>query len=276
MKAVSLFSGAGGADLGLHAAGIETVAMCENAPHARAVLRYRFPGIPLHDDVTTFDGTQYKGVDLVSGGSPCQDLSVAGKREGIQGLRSSLFFHQVRIWHETEAPYLKWENVYGALSSQSGADFALVLSTLVGAAVAVPADGWPRGGVVAGPTAVAAWYVFNLEHFGVPQSRDRVVVLAARAGGVDPAEVLAIRPRVRGDTAPRFEARENAAALAGSGTGESRGGGQAININDSQARLSDVAHAIAAQKGAGSAMQIGAQCVAVLAERERERERDKK
>lgn len=230
LTALSLFSGCGGAELGLHAAGIRVIAMCENAPHARAVLRYRFPDIPLHDDVTTLDGRPFKGVDLVCGGSPCQDLSVAGKRGGMtegSGTRSALFFHQVRIWHETEATYFQWENVHGALSSQQGADFAAVLSALVGAPVAVPADGWGRGGVAAGPQAVAAWYVFNLEHFGVPQSRDRVVVLAARAGGVDPAQVLALGEGVRGDSPPRFAAREDAAPALESGTGAGREGGGA-------------------------------------------------
>src|SRR5690606_7749441 len=127
------------------------------------------------------------------GGSPCQDLSIAGKRAGMtegSGTRSSLYFEQVRILQESEAPYFLWENVLGALSSNNGRDFAAVLSALVGAAVPVPSDGWQSAGVAAGPAGVAAWRVLDAQFFGVPQRRRRVFVLGARAGGVDPAEVL--------------------------------------------------------------------------------------
>ncbi len=216
LRVLSLFSGAGGADLALEAAGYEVAALCEIEPHARAVLRYHWPDVPLHGDVAQLDATPYRGkVDVVVGGSPCQDLSVAGKRAGLtegSGTRSSLFFEQVRIWRETEAPYLIWENVDGAFSSQKGADFAAVLSAIVGDAVAVPSDGWERGGVACGRDAVAAWRLLDLQHFGVPQRRERVVVLAARAGGVDPAQVLALGEGLRWDTAPRFAAREGVAA----------------------------------------------------------------
>lgn len=230
LRALSLFSGAGGADMALEAAGIEVVGLCEIEPHARAVLRYHWPTMPLHGDVCLLDGTKYRGIDLVVGGSPCQDLSVAGKRGGLEegsGTRSSLFFEQVRIWNESGALYLAWENVFGALSSNGGADFAAVLSALVGAAIPVPANGWSRGGVAAGRDAVAAWRVLDLQHFGVPQRRERVIVLAARAGGVDPAEVLALAEGVRGDPAPRFAQREGAASAVATGVGAGSGNGRA-------------------------------------------------
>lgn len=190
-----LFAGAGGMSLGLEAGGFHAVAHAEIEPHARAVLRHRWPDTRLDGDVTQINGADYAGITLLSGGSPCQDLSVAGKRAGLTGSRSSLFHQQVRIWQESGASYFLWENVLGALSSNDGADFATVLSTIVGSTVAVPADGWRGGGgVVAGRDAVAAFRVLDLQHFGPPQRRVRVFVFASRTGGVDPAEVLAIHP----------------------------------------------------------------------------------
>lgn len=222
MNVLSLFSGAGGADLALEAAGFAVSALCEIEPHARNVLRYHWPDLTIHGDVCDLDGTAYRGrVDVVVGGSPCQDLSIAGKRKGLaegSGTRSSLFHEQVRIWRETDAPYLIWENVKGAYSSNGGQDFAAVLAALVGATVDVPRGGWLRAGgssgYVDGPSGVAAWRLLDLQHFGVPQRRERVVVLAARSGGVDPAEVLAVREGVSGYPAPRYAQREGAAAAA--------------------------------------------------------------
>ena len=211
-----LFAGAGGMSLGLEAGGFHAAAHAEWDHHARAVLRYRWPDTRLDGDVTEINGADYTGITLLSGGSPCQDLSVAGKRAGLTGSRSSLFHQQVRIWHESGAPYLLWENVAGALSSNKGRDFATVLSTIVGSTVAVPADGWRGGGgVVAGRDAVAAFRVLDLQHFGPPQRRVRVFVLAARAGGIDPAEVLSLAEGVCGHPSPRQQSRESTAARAG-------------------------------------------------------------
>ncbi len=213
-----LFAGAGGMSLGLEAGGFHALAHAEIEVHARAVLRNRWPGVRLDGDVTQINGADYAGITLLSGGSPCQDLSVAGKRAGLTGSRSSLFHEQCRIWRESGAPYLLWENVLGALSSNNGRDFATVLSTIVGSTVHVPADGWRGGGgVVAGRDAVAAFRVLDLQHFGPPQRRVRVFVLAARTGGVDPAEVLALSEGVCGHPSPRQQSREGVAARAGGG-----------------------------------------------------------
>jgi DNA (cytosine-5)-methyltransferase 1 len=212
--------------MGLDAAGFEPIAHAEIEPNARAVLRRQWPTVPLHGDVTQIDGTQFRGVTLISGGSPCQDLSVAGRRAGLDGARSGLFHEQVRIWKESEAPYLIWENVLGALSSNNGHDFAAVLSAIVGADVAVPAHGWKRGGVASGRDAVAAWRVLDLQHFGPPQRRVRVFLVAARAGGVDPAEVLALGESQCGHPSPREQAEEAArrelAGRAGASTIDTR------------------------------------------------------
>jgi DNA (cytosine-5)-methyltransferase 1 len=224
---LELFAGAGGMSLGLETAGWRCVAHAEIEPHARAVLRHRWPDVPLYGDVAELDGTQFRGVTMVTGGSPCQDLSIAGKRAGMtegSGTRSSLFFEQVRIWNELQAPYILWENVYGAFSSNAGRDFAAVLSALVGGAVPVPADGWVRAGVVAGPIGVAAWRVLDAQYFGVPQRRRRVFVLGVRGGGVDPAEVLSLAESLSGHLATSGEAREGVAADAGAGAAVTRTG----------------------------------------------------
>lgn len=218
---VELFAGAGGLSRGLEAVGFHCRAHAEIEPHARAVLRAKWGSTRLDGDVTQLHGADYAGITLLSGGSPCQDLSVAGKRAGLSGARSGLFYEQVRIWNESNAPYFLWENVYGALSSNAGADFAAVLSTLVGATLAVPTDGWRRAGVAAGPTAVAAWRVLDLQHFGPPQRRVRVFIVAARTGGVDPAEVLAVCPCGERDfkTSPRERQRIAASTAGGVGSG---------------------------------------------------------
>lgn len=211
---VELFAGAGGMSLGLEAGGFAPMAHAEIEPHARAVLRQHWPDVRLDGDVAQINGADYAGVTLLSGGSPCQDFSVAGKRAGLVGARSSLFHEQARIWHESGAPYLLWENVGGALSSNQGRDFATVLSALVGSPVTVPRDGWRGGGgVVAGRDAVAAWRVLDLQHFGPPQRRVRVFVLAARTGGVDPAEILALGESMCGHPAPRAQSRESVTGI---------------------------------------------------------------
>ena len=231
---VELFAGAGGMSLGLEAAGWTAVAHAEIEPHARAVLRKHWPDTPLEGDVSQMDGSKYAGVTLLTGGSPCQDLSIAGKRAGMtegSGTRSSLFFEQVRIWQETQAPYILWENVCGALSSNNGRDFAAVLSALVGAAVPVPSDGWESAGVAAGPTGVAAWRVLDAQWFSVPQRRRRVFVLGVRPGGVDPAQVLLDGDGLCGDSAPGGEAWEGAAPDAGRGA---QGGGGVTYAMDAE------------------------------------------
>lgn len=230
VRVVECFAGAGGLSRAWELGGAEVVAHLEIDEAARSVLRAHWPGVRLLGDVAALaHGRRVRRwwreavgrVDVVSGGSPCQDLSVAGARAGLGGARSSLFFEQVRLWRMLGAPYFLWENVAGAFSSRRGADFAVVLSALVGGAVAVPRRGWRHAGVVAGPGGVAAWRCTDLHRYGVPQRRRRLVVVAARAGGVDPAEVLALTDGVCGDPPARGEAGEDAAAgvggIAGSG-----------------------------------------------------------
>lgn len=207
-----LFAGAGGLSLGLERAGWEHAWHAEISAAPRAILAHRWPNVPLLGDVTTLDGkalTALHGpIDLLSGGSPCQDLSVAGKRKGLEGARSGLFFEQMRLWDETGADLCLWENVDGARSSNNGKDFGEVLRAFVGAPIPVPSDGWRSAGVAAGPRGVAAWRVLDAQYFGVPQRRRRVFVLGTRTGRVDPAEVLSLAEGVRGDSQASGEAGE--------------------------------------------------------------------
>jgi DNA (cytosine-5)-methyltransferase 1 len=237
VRFAELFAGAGGLSLGLERAGHECVWHAEWADAPRQVLKHHWPDVPLYGNVTALDGralvAMHGPIDLLSGGSPCQDLSVAGKRAGLEGSRSSLFFQQMRLWDEAGADLCLWENVDGARSSNNGKDFAEVLRAFVGAAIAVPSGGWRSAGVAAGPQGIAAWRVLDAQFFGVPQRRRRVFVLGTRTGSVDPAEILSLAEGVRGDPSTRREAGEGAAGRAGVGapiTFKERGRGDGYNL----------------------------------------------
>lgn len=183
MKIGSLFSGGGGGDLGFTNSGHEIVFGCEIDPRARSVFRYHHPDIPIYHDVreVTHDRLKADGVpfpELIMGGSPCQDLSVAGKRAGLGGERSGLFHEQCRIADELGSEWVVWENVAGAFSSNGGDDFAAVLGGLTGNTPTVPKRGWRNAGVCVGPNRVAVWRVLDAQNFGVPQRRRRVFVVA--------------------------------------------------------------------------------------------------
>jgi DNA (cytosine-5)-methyltransferase 1 len=172
MNLVSLFSGVGGFELGFEKAGFKTVFQCEVDGNAAGVLMRHWPDVPKWIDVTTLSGSTVVGVcaepDCVVFGSPCQDLSVAGRRAGIGGSRSSLFYEAIRVVKEirevTNGEYPKWvvwENVAGALSSNGGDDFGAVLDEMAGA----------------GAVGIE-WAVLDAQYFGVPQRRRRVFVVA--------------------------------------------------------------------------------------------------
>jgi len=223
MRVLSLFSGAGGMDLGLESAGHEIVGMCEIDQKARSVLARHWPDVPLHDDVTTFETGAWHGrVDLVAGGSPCQDLSVAGNRRGLDGQRSGLFWHQCRIADSVAAPWFLWENVAGALSSNNGADFAAVLWGITGTLPAVPDGGWRSAGVCVGPKRTAVWRLLDAQYFGVPQRRRRIFVVAGPRNLCGP-EILLESEGLRGDSAPRSQKKEDVASTVAEGIAGSLG-----------------------------------------------------
>ncbi len=125
---VSLFTGVGGFDEGFENAGFKTVGQVEIDPWCQQVLRRHWPDVPKHDDITTAHGMMFGAADVVTFGSPCQDLSVAGKRAGLDGARSGLFVEAMRFIREMREgtdgrypEYAVWENVCGAFSSGAGA-----------------------------------------------------------------------------------------------------------------------------------------------------------
>lgn len=162
---VSLFAGVGGFDLGAELGGFEVIGQVEIDKNCQQVLRQRFPNALLHDDVTTAiawakENDLIGRVDIVCGGFPCQDVSVAGKRAGIAGARSGLFWEAIRFAEEVQAHTIVLENVPGLLSSNDGRDFGVVISTLADA-------GYSH----------IEWRVLDSQFFGVPQRRRRVFII---------------------------------------------------------------------------------------------------
>ena len=231
MKIGSLFSGGGGGDLGFVQAGHQLVFGCEIDPKARAVLRYHHPNLPIYHDVreVTRERLIADGIalpDMVVGGSPCQDLSMAGLRAGLDGERSGLFTEQCRVADELSAEWVCWENVAGTFSSNRGADFAAVLEGLTGHRPEVPKKGWRTGGVCIGPKRVAVWRVLDAQNFGVPQRRRRVFVVAGpRELARRVVEVLFEPESSERDPATRSKSWADIAAETEGSIGTASGGG---------------------------------------------------
>lgn len=227
MRVLSLFSGVGGFDMGLEAAGMKTVFQCEIDPHATSVLHYHWPDIPKWGDVTTLTGAyileKTGGVDVVAWGSPCQDLSLAGKRKGLSGERSGLFHEGIRIIKELRElsngkypTWSIWENVYGALSSNRGADFGQVLYEMDEAGA-----------------CFSEWAVLDAQYFGVPQRRRRVFITSCFDSATSercPSPLLPVAESLRGDLAPRRAQRKGTSSKTAKSVGA--GGSRAAGEND--------------------------------------------
>jgi len=208
MKVLSLFSGVGGFDMGLENAGMETVFQCEWDKHANTILNKHWPDVPKWEDVSTLTGKHILSkapvIDVVAWGSPCQDLSVAGKRSGLEGERSGLFHEGIRIIKElrkeTNGQYPRisiWENVVGALNSNRGADFGIILDEMAEAGA-----------------LVIEWAVLDAQHFGIPQRRRRVFVIAIFDPAIAqrcPNPLLPVAESLPGHLAKGKPARKSAA-----------------------------------------------------------------
>lgn len=187
MRFISLFAGVGGFDLGLEKAGHTCIGQVDIDPYCRKVLDKQFPTVPKWDDVTTAkewaDEQGFVGTtDLVCGGFPCQDVSVAGRRAGLAGKRSGLFFDALEFAVHVKANYLILENVPGLLSSNNGRDFGTVISEM--------ADAGYRH---------IEWRVLDSQFFGVPQRRRRIFIVGSttdRSG----SPIFIEREGLRGDT----------------------------------------------------------------------------
>ena len=201
MKVGSMFAGIGGFDLGFERAGFEIAWCIEWDKAAQSILRRHFPKAKIYGDISQLDGSELEQVDVVCGGFPCQDLSVAGKRAGLAGARSGLFYDAMRIVKRLNPSVLILENVPGLLSSNHGLDFATVLREV--------GQGWD--------CAEVGWRVLDSQYFGVAQRRRRVFVVAgsrigcaesilalAEVGGGDPPSRGATRKDAAGDAARCF------------------------------------------------------------------------
>ena len=185
-RLVSLFSGIGGIDLGFERAGFEIVAHVEKDANCRKLLQGQWPNAVALDDVRTAGRHNLPECDLITFGFPCQDLSVAGKRAGLAGHRSGLFYEATRIIHELKPAYNLFENVPGLLSSGRGGDFERVLREM---------DRLGYSG---------AWRVLDAQWLGVAQRRRRVFGLFARidSGAERCAEILSLPESLRGHPPP--------------------------------------------------------------------------
>ena len=227
----SLFDGSGGFPLGAILCGITPVWAAEVEPYPIKVTKTRIPFMKHLGNVTDIDGAKIEPVDIITFGSPCQDLSISGKREGLQGNRSGLFHEAMRIVKEMriatngEKPrYIVWENVTGAFSSNKGEDFRVVLETIMQAkdeTFTVPRpEKWNGSGCIVADSLSLAWRTFDAKYWGVPQRRKRIY-LVADFGSERAGEILFEREGVRGDSAQSREAREGAADDAAGGAGGS-------------------------------------------------------
>jgi DNA (cytosine-5)-methyltransferase 1 len=202
VKLGSLFDGIGGFPLSAIQHGIEPVWASEIEPFPILVTKKHFPNMKHLGDITKINGAEIEPVEIITGGSPCQDLSVAGKRAGLAGERSGLFMEQVRIVKEmrehdrttgrsTESirpRYMVWENVPGAFSSNGGEDFRAVLeetARIADETVTIPRprdDKWDTAGAIVGRNFSIAWRVLDAQYWGVPQRRRRIFLVADFAG----------------------------------------------------------------------------------------------
>ena len=211
----SLFNGIGGWILAGEHNGITTLWESEIDKFCEKLMKVRFPNVKQLGDVTKIVPEEIEPVDIICAGSPCQDLSVAGKREGLSGERSGLFRTAVSIVHRmrmctggAQPRFFIWENVPGAFSSNKGLDFKAVLEEIGQTEIPMPDGGkWANAGLAELPGCDIAWRVLDAQFFGVPQRRKRIFLVADFAAtGRCAAEILFIEPCLPGDTEPGGEA----------------------------------------------------------------------
>ena len=226
----SLFDGSGAFPLGGLIAGITPLWSSEVEPFPVRVTTKRFPDMKHYGDISVLNGAELPPVDIITFGSPCQDMSVAGKRSGLDGSRSSLFYEAIRIIKEMRGAtdgkyprYIVWENVPGAFSSNKGQDFRAVLEEVCkvkDAEVSVPFPGkWENAGRIMGDGYSVAWRQFDAQFWGVPQRRKRIYLVADFAGG-SAGKILFESEGLSGYTPQGFRSWETAAGASEEGTGE--------------------------------------------------------
>ena len=221
MKYLSLFSGIEAATVAWKPLGWECVAVSEILPYQSSVIAKHFPEIKNLGDVTKITEEDIKSlgkIDVVIFGSPCQDMSVAGKRMGLEAEKedtnhsSILFFEGMRVFRLAQehcgARFLVWENVPGALTSNQGLDFGKIISTMVG--VGFNSDGlvWRNEGICFGADSMLEWSVLDAQWFGVAQRRRRLFIVLDTGDWQNRRPILLESKSLRGDTPPSRETQE--------------------------------------------------------------------
>lgn len=189
----SLFDGSAGFPLGGLLSGITPLWASEIEPFPIRVTMKRLPQMKHYGDISAMNGAEIPPVDIITFGSPCQDMSVAGKRNGLDGSRSSLFYEAVRIIKEMRCKtngkyprFIVWENVPGAFSSNKGEDFRCVLEEICkikDEQLSVPKSSkWQNAGKILGDGFSVAWRQLDAQFWGVPQRRKRIYLVADFTG----------------------------------------------------------------------------------------------
>jgi len=243
----SLFDGSGGFPLGGLISGITPLWASEIEPFPIRVTTKRLPQMKHYGNVSAQNGADLPPVDIITFGSPCQDMSVAGKRSGLDGERSSLFYQAVRIVKEMRCKtngkyprFVVWENVQGAFSSNKGEDFRAVLSSLCKikredyAVPELPNGKWDNAGCIMGENFSLAWRLFDAQYWGVPQRRKRIYLVADLDGG-SAGKILFESEGVSGYTPQGFRSWQGTA-----GGAEESVGASSLCLNDQGGQRMDV------------------------------------
>ena len=264
----SLFSGSGTFELGGRLAGVKPVWLSEVEPFPLRVTERRLPDVKQYGDVSKLSGAELPPVDIITFGFPCTDISIAGKQEGLHAARSGLFFQAIRIIKEmrekTHGEYPKYaiaENVKALFSSFKGEDFREVLTEFCRikdecAYVPMPAK-WSHAGLIMGDSYSIAWRLFDSKHWGVPQRRERVYIVANFTGR-GAGEILFKRDCMPWHTPEGFRTREEAASCFRDGF--KAAGGEAIGVDGYNGAVSDMASTL----GVNCGMSTGRNGVMVL------------
>ena len=240
----SLSDGPGGFPLGGVLAGIKPIWASEIEPFPVRVTTIRFPNMKHYGDISQMSGAAVEPVDIITFGSPCQDMSVAGKREGLDGNRSSLFYEAIRIIKEMREAtngkyprYIVWENVPGAFSSNKGEDFRAVLTEICkikDEQVSVPKPSkWENAGRIMGDSYSVAWRLLDAQYWGVPQRRQRIYLVADFDGG-SAGKILFESEGLSGYSAQGFQSWQSSANGSSESIGETGNADSLMFENHSQ------------------------------------------
>ena len=249
----SLFDGSGGFPLGGLLCGITPVWASEIEPFPIRVTTKRLPFMKHYGDISQMDGGKIEPVDIITFGSPCTDMSIAGRRAGLDGKQSVLFYQAIRIIQEMRDAthgkyprYIVWENVPGAFSSNHGEDFKAVLEAVIGikepgTQVPMPEKNlWPYADLYMGEQWSVAYRTLDAQHWGVPQRRRRIFLVADFAGW-GAGQVLFESEGLSGYSAEGFRAWQRATRDPAAGSGVA-----GICLNDQGGSCMDVSSEVAA------------------------------